>query len=93
MAKRWDLEEKMLIEIFGCGTVENRVIEAFPGKEKDAIYSAFYHDGNGLEMALIEIFGCVPLDKVINLDVGRSAKKTQHTVTLEDTATMVVGLA
>ncbi len=92
MAKRWDLEEKMLIEVFGCGLVEKRVIEAFPGKEREIIPSAFYHDGVGLEMALIETFGCISLDKVINLDVGRDMKQAQLPVMIEDHPPLVVGL-
>jgi hypothetical protein len=93
MAKRWDLEEKMLIEVFGCGSVGKRIIEAFPGSEKEAVHSAFYHQGNGLEMALIETFGCISLDKVINLDVGRDMKKAQVPVMIEDHPPLVVGLA
>lgn len=93
MKTKWDTEEKVLIEVFGCGSVENRVIEAFPGKEKDFIHSAFYHDGNSMEGALIEMFGCISLDKVINLGVGKDMKKASLPIILEDPTALVVGLA
>jgi hypothetical protein len=93
MKTRYELEEKMLIEVFGCGSAEKRIIEAFPGKEREVVHSAFYHNGNGLEMALIETFGCISLDKVINLDVGRDMKKAQLPVMIEDHPPLVVGLA
>ncbi|OPY77199.1 MAG: hypothetical protein A4E64_01193 [Syntrophorhabdus sp. PtaU1.Bin058] len=93
MKTRWDTEEKALIEVFGCGSVENRVIEAFPGKEKDFIHSAFYHDGNSMEGALIEMFGCISLDKVINLNKGKGMKKARLPIILEDPTALVVGLA
>lgn len=93
MKTRWETEEKTLIEVFGCGSVDNRVIEAFPGKEKDVIHSAFYHNGNGMEGALIEAFGCISLDKVINLDIGRDMKKARLPIIFEDLSTLVVGLA
>jgi hypothetical protein len=93
MKTRWDIEEKTLIEVFGCGSVNNRVIEAFPGKERDVVHSAFYHDGNSMEGALIATFGCVSLDKVINLDVGRDMKKARLPIIFDDLSTLVVGLA
>jgi len=93
MKTRWDTEEKTLIEVFGCGSVENRIIDAFPGKEKEFIHSAFYHNGNSMEGALIEMFGCISLDKVINLDAGRDMKKARLPIILEDPTALVVGLA
>ncbi|HOE15776.1 MAG TPA: hypothetical protein PLX02_00025 [Syntrophorhabdaceae bacterium] len=93
MAKRWDLEEKMLIEVFGCSPVDKRIIEAFPGKDKEIVRSAFYHDGNGVEMALIEIFGCISLSNIIDLGAGRGAKKAQAPVVAEYHPTLAVGIA
>ncbi len=93
MKTQYALEEKMLIEVFGCGSVDKRIIEAFPGKERRVVHSDFYHEGNGLEMALIETFGCISLDKVINLDINREMKRARLPVMIEDPTTMVVGLA
>jgi serine kinase of HPr protein (carbohydrate metabolism regulator) len=91
MTTRWDLEEKRIIEVFGCST-GNKVIEAFPGQDRKVVKPAFYLDGR-IEEAIIEAFGCISFEKVINLGANRELKKIQMPVTLDGPTELVVGLA
>ena len=84
MAKKWDIEEKTLIEVFGCVSLDNRVIELSGSRGRKVIKSDFYMDGNTMEGALIETFGCISLDKIINIDASRDKKKAELPLMKED---------
>ncbi len=77
MARKWEPEEKALIEVFGCVSLDNRVIEFSGSKGKEIIKSDFYLDGNTMEGMLIETYGCISLDKIINIDASRDKKKVE----------------
>lgn len=91
--------EGMLIEIFGCMSLGNSVINLDAGRDSKRIESGFYLDENTMEGMLIEIFGCVSLgDSVISLDAGRDRKRAKHETLhipamLEDSSTLSAKLA
>lgn len=90
--------EGMLIEVFGCMSLGNSVINLDASKESKRIESEFYLDGNAMEGMLIEIFGCMSLgDSVINLDVTRDRKRVKyemlHIPAMPDDSTLSVQLA
>ena len=100
MSREWILEnevninnktmEGMLIEVFGCMSLDNSVITLDASRDSKRIESGFYLDGNTMEGMLIEVFGCMSLDNsVINLDASRDRKRVKHEtiqipVTIED---------
>jgi hypothetical protein len=92
MAKKWELDEKTLIEVFGCVSLNDRIIELSGSKDKKMIKSDFYLDGNAMEGVLIETFGCISLDKIINIDVNRDKKKAELPLTNEDSFIKAVQL-
>lgn len=85
MARLWEIErekidsrtqEGMLIEIFGCFPLNDTVITLYSGKDK--IKSDFYLNGNIMEAAIIETFGCVSLDKIIKLDMNKEREDASY---------------
>lgn len=84
MAKKWELEERMLVEVFGCVSLDSNIIELSGSKDKKMIKSDFYLDGNTMEGMLIETFGCISLDKIINIDVNRDKKNMELPLVEED---------
>jgi hypothetical protein len=69
MARKWELEtetnidnamEEMLVEVFGCIPLVNRVIKvrkAVQRMKRDVSLAR-----NAMEETLVEVFGCIPLD-------------------------------
>ena len=93
MAKKWDFDEKMLIEVFGCTSLDRNVIELSGNRSREMFRSDFYLNGNTIEGMLIETFGCISLDKIINIDSTRDRKKVQLPLVQDDISTMAVGIA
>lgn len=93
MAKKWNYDEKMLIEIFGCASLNKNIIE-FSGYKGTEIYkSDFYLNGNNMEGMLIETFGCVSLDNIINIDISKDKRMVEMPLVQEELRGIVVGLA
>jgi len=99
MARIWEIEkekidsrtqEGMLIEIFGCFPLNDTVITLFSGK--DRIKSDFYLNGNVMEAAIIETFGCVSLDKIIKLDMNKEKEDVAYSTYKELYNARVVGI-
>lgn len=93
MAKKWDYDEKMLIEVFGCASLDKNVIELSDYKKREMYKSDFYLNGNTMEGLLIETFGCVSLDKIINIDVSKDKRRIELPLAQEELPGIVVGLA
>ena len=93
MAKKWDYDEKILIEVFGCASLDKNIIELSGYKKSEMYKSDFYLNGSTLEGMLIETFGCVSLDKIINIDVSRERRRIELPLTQEELPGIVVGLA
>lgn len=98
MARIWDMErekidsktmEGAIIEIFGCAPLKDTVIKLFDGKDK--IKSDFYINGNFYEAGIIQIFGCISLDKIIKLDLERQ-KTVAAGIPYEEASARVVGI-
>ncbi|OQC52572.1 MAG: hypothetical protein BWX58_00125 [Deltaproteobacteria bacterium ADurb.Bin026] len=83
----------MLIEIFGCASLNKNIIE-FSGYKGTQIYkSDFYLNGNNMEGMLIETFGCVSLDNIINIDISKDKRMVEMPLVQEELRGIVVGLA
>ena len=76
--------EAMLIETFGCFSINNRIINLDSGRIRPRTRT---NSGStdGMEAMLIETFGCFSLnERVINLDSGRERRREK--VRIADTA-------
>ncbi len=82
MGRMWGLEsggvvggkamEDMLIEVFGCVSLNSRVIRLEPGRDKLWFRTDAAVSEHVMEDMLIEVFGCVSLNnRVIRLESGR----------------------
>lgn len=81
--------EETIIEVFGCTTLKDTVIKLFTGKDK--ISSDFYVNGNRQDLALIEIFGCIPFDNVIEFGTEKE-KGVEVYRRYEPVEALVVGI-
>jgi hypothetical protein len=89
MAREWGLEAKsgrngrtlegMLIEVYGCMPLSDRVINLYANRDAKRVTSDFYTGDHNLEGMLIEVYGCMPLNdnRVINLYASRDRKREQ----------------
>jgi len=81
--------EKTIIEVFGCAPLKESVITLFAGRDK--IGSDFYLNDNKKEIALIEIFGCISFDKIINFEREKEKGLNFYKTYVHDEA-LVVGI-
>jgi hypothetical protein len=77
--------EDVLIETFGCFTLNNRIINLDSGRVRARTRTDGIKSADVMEDTLIETFGCFSFNKgIINLDSGRERKRDN--VRIADTA-------
>ena len=95
MARAWGSESKssrngrtlegMLIEVYGCMPLNDRVINLYANRDAKRVRSDFSMGDHTMEGMVIEVYGCMPVsDRVINLYASRDRKRVQKALYLSE---------
>ena len=77
--------EGMLIEVYGCMPLSDRVINLYANRDAKRVRSDFSTGDHTMEGMLIEVYGCMPVsDRVINLYASRDRKRVQKALYLSE---------
>ena len=75
----------MLIEVYGCMPLNDRVINLYANRDAKRVRSDFSTGDHSMEGMLIEVYGCMPVsDRVINLYASRDRKRVQKALYLSE---------